>query len=90
MSSPAVGGDTLYVGGSDGAVHAVDTSDGRQRWQYHTDAIVQSTPAVAGGAVCVGNWNGAIHSIDAKQGRETGWSRQKASIFPARRRPVTV
>jgi outer membrane protein assembly factor BamB/tRNA A-37 threonylcarbamoyl transferase component Bud32 len=69
FSSPAVAGDTVYVGAQDGIVRALSLADGRTRWQFKTSAKVQSSPAVADGTVFVGANNGRLYALDAATGR---------------------
>src|SRR5262245_29471875 len=45
VSSPVFEDDTIYFGGDDGNVYAVETS-GRQKWKQTTDGPVPATPAV--------------------------------------------
>ena len=35
-SSPAVVGDTVYVGSYDGHLYAIDATDGSEQWQFPT------------------------------------------------------
>ncbi len=67
-SSPVVAGDTVIYGGADGAVHAVDLADGRQRWSFATDDAVRATPAVADGLVAAGGMDGVLYALDADTG----------------------
>src|SRR5678816_3121642 len=36
ISSPAVSGDAVYVGSTDGSLYAVNRADGTQRWKFDT------------------------------------------------------
>jgi len=62
-------GDAVYVGSKSGIVHALNLSDGRERWQVHTSAPVWAGPAttLAGEIFAVSD---AIRGIDAN-GRVT-------------------
>lgn len=83
ISSPAVVGDTVYVGSHDGNVYAVNAETGAKRWQFATGGIVWSSPAVVDGTVYVGSngrtvgddsdqeyGEGSIYAIDAETGTE--------------------
>ena len=63
-SSPALLGDTLYLGNHDGTIYAVDAGTGKQRWQVRTAGKISSAPAVAGGVVYVGSHDGNVYAIE--------------------------
>ena len=67
-SSPAVVDGVVYVGSSDGFVHALRASDGQALWKYETDGAVTSSPAVAGGLVYVGSVDRCIYALRAEDG----------------------
>jgi outer membrane protein assembly factor BamB len=49
---------TAYIGGTDGAISAID-SGGRVRWRYETDAAISSTPSIGQrGQLVFGNEKG--------------------------------
>ncbi len=69
ITSPAVTGDVVIAGSSDGElVQAVDLATGTERWRYDTRARVFSSPAVAGGLAYVGTWDGTLLGIDLRTG----------------------
>lgn len=68
VSSPVIQDKTLYFGGDDGNVYAVDTETGRQIWKRATGGPVSSTPAVANGIVYVGSYDGKFYALDAHTG----------------------
>ena len=49
ISSPAVSGNTVYVGSTDNHMCAVDRASGTERWRFETYGPVNSSPAVANG-----------------------------------------
>ena len=63
-SSPALAGDTLYLGNDDGAVYAVDAGSGRERWRVPTGGRVTGSPAVADGVLYVGSHDGSVYAIE--------------------------
>lgn len=80
-SSPAVVGDTVYVGtrgpNGSGYVHALDVASGERRWRTPTDGAVHSSPAVVGGTVYVGAQDGRLYALDADSG-EIDWRQEIA------------
>jgi outer membrane protein assembly factor BamB len=67
-SSPAVEGDTVYIGDENGFVSALDEATGAIRWQVPVGAPVNGPETVADGIVLVGDDAGVIHGIDAATG----------------------
>ncbi len=68
ISTPAVVGDRVFVGSTDGALHALDRATGTERWTYRTGGPVASSPAVADGLVIVSSVDGLVHAVDANSG----------------------
>ncbi|HUE02346.1 MAG TPA: PQQ-binding-like beta-propeller repeat protein [Bryobacteraceae bacterium] len=68
VSSPVWHDGTLYFGGDDGNVYAVDAASGKQNWKYLTNGPVPATPAVAAGLVYFPSYDGRFYAVDAKTG----------------------
>jgi eukaryotic-like serine/threonine-protein kinase len=68
VSSPVWSAGTIYFGGDDGLVHALDAASGRQRWAARTGGPVPSAPAVHDGRVYVVSYDGRLHALDAATG----------------------
>ena len=64
-ATPALAGQTLYIGSAAAAVHAVSVYDGRQFWSYPTSGPVKLGPATNGTAVYAGDDRGYVYAIDA-------------------------
>jgi outer membrane protein assembly factor BamB len=65
-ATPALAGQTLYVGSAAAALHAVNVYYGRhQYWSYPTSGPVNSGPATNGTAVYAGDDRGYVYAIDA-------------------------
>jgi outer membrane protein assembly factor BamB len=73
ISTPAVVGDVVYVGSTDGSLYAVNRADGTQRWKFDTRGPVASSPAVAGDLVYVSSLDGNVYAVEAATG-SLGWS----------------
>ena len=69
-SSPAVVGDTVYVGSYDDKVYALNKTDGTERWNATTGGNVSSSPAVAGNTVYVGSHDNRTYALNATDGTE--------------------
>lgn len=72
-ASPTLVDDTLYLGGSDDFVYALDAKTGTERWKYKTDSMVRSTPAVTESTVFVGSEDFRLYALDVATGNQR-WS----------------
>jgi outer membrane protein assembly factor BamB len=76
-TAPAVGlGNSVYVGGFDGYLYAVSTSDGAKKWEYRVGAnAIQSTPAVDGdGHIYFGSDDDHVYALtDQQTGAAIKW-----------------
>ncbi|HEY2446067.1 MAG TPA: PQQ-binding-like beta-propeller repeat protein [Rhizomicrobium sp.] len=68
VSSPAVTGQLVYVGSTDGALYAVDIATGVAKWKFKTGARVSSSPAVSNGTVYFESYDGNLYALDAATG----------------------
>src|SRR5580692_5808323 len=53
IASPAIIGQSAYIGSTDGNLYSVDLGHGTLRWKLTTGARVTSSPAVSNGVVYV-------------------------------------
>ncbi len=67
-SAPAVVNGVVYDGSDDGAVYALNMSDGSLVWKYQTGASVDSSPAVVNGVVYVGSDDKNFYALNASTG----------------------
>ena len=72
VSSPVDRDGTIYFGGDDGNVYAVNAADGGQRWKHKTRGPVASTPAIDGDTLYVASYDGNVYALDARSGA-TRW-----------------
>ena len=70
QSSPAVAGNTVYVGSNDNKLHAINAETGAQIWEFETGSFIWSSPAVANGVVYFGSNDGNLYALDARTGDE--------------------
>jgi outer membrane protein assembly factor BamB len=84
-STPAVAGDTVYVGSISGTVHALDAADGTERWSSTVGDAVFAAPTVVDGTVYVGgivttDGEGPIEKAD---GDEIAQNRETTGVLAA-------
>jgi outer membrane protein assembly factor BamB len=70
VSSPALVGNRLFIGCTDGNVYAVDSGSGQEVWRVETGGPIISSPAVAGDVLYVGSF-GALFALDTATGAAT-------------------
>jgi len=68
LSSPAVSGNTVYIGSADHFIYALNAADGSVRWRYKTRGAVNSSPAVALQTVFATSLDGDVYALDAGDG----------------------
>ncbi|MEO2006742.1 MAG: PQQ-binding-like beta-propeller repeat protein, partial [Candidatus Poribacteria bacterium] len=69
----AIAGGLVYVGSTDGGLHAVRLDDGAFAWRYEAGEAVNASPAYADGVVYVGDEIGVFHAVNAATG-EKKWT----------------
>ncbi|WP_424005235.1 PQQ-binding-like beta-propeller repeat protein (plasmid) [Haloarcula salina] len=70
VSSPAVTGELMYIGASDGTLYALTPASGDVEWTYDTRDMIWSSPAFAYGTVFITDWNGNVHAVDGATGEQ--------------------
>jgi eukaryotic-like serine/threonine-protein kinase len=81
-SSPVVRAGMLYVGASDGTLHALDAASGAPRWRFHAGGAISAAPAVDAAAVYVSSRDGFLRALDVRTGRERWRHRFGAPLGP--------
>lgn len=61
--SPVLDHGTLYVGGTDGHLYALDAANGKIKWVYTTGAEIISKPAVVNGIIYFGSGDGNFYAV---------------------------
>ena len=77
-ASPAIAGNTIYIGSWDSYLYALDAESGAEKWRFKTgdDPIIynqvgfQSSPAVLDGVIYVGCRDAHLYAIDAQTGKK--------------------
>lgn len=70
ISSPAIVGDTVYVGSTDHHLYALDRTSGTMKWKFETGSRVNSSPAIADGTVYFASYDGFFYAVDAVTGKQ--------------------
>lgn len=71
MSSAALGGGVLVVGGQDRKIHGIDPETGEAKWAFLTRRRVDSSPVIVGARAFVGSDDGNLYALDIETGNET-------------------
>jgi outer membrane protein assembly factor BamB len=69
ISSPAVFGEVVIVGSTDGNLYAVDRESGALKWKFEAQSRITSSPAVSEGLVYFGAYDGNFYALVAATGR---------------------
>jgi outer membrane protein assembly factor BamB len=77
-TAPAFDGGTIFTV-QQGALVAVATSGGRDRWSFGNGSLVTS-PVVSDGVVFEGSQNGIVYGVSASTGRRV-WSGRAGSVI---------
>jgi len=70
--TPLMTDEAIYVGGADGALHALARFDGVELWSAYLAGEVIETPVAANGRIYVGTDHDAVHALDESTG-EVAW-----------------
>lgn len=86
-SSPAVTDTRVFIGSGDGALYALDRSDGTLIWRFDAGGSVDASPAVASGIVVAATLAGRVFAVDEASGL-LRWSLQTGPVLPANTTPA--
>ena len=70
FSSPAVNKDTVFIGGRDKGLHAIDRVTGKQKWRFAARGRVDSSPVLARNTLVFGSMDGKLYLLSAQTGKE--------------------
>ena len=65
VSSPAIAGQIVYCGGTDGQFVALDLQSGKLLWSYDLGSPITSSPAVSGNTVYIATFDGTVYAFTA-------------------------
>jgi outer membrane protein assembly factor BamB len=66
--TPAVVGNTVYIGSFDKNLYALDADTLALKWKYTTEGSIISTPLVQNGIVYFGSFDRNLYAVDASSG----------------------
>ena len=64
---PVASGNTVYV--PSGAIYALSTQDGGQRWSFPTTDVVTSMPVIVNDTLYAGSYGNAVYALDITSGK---------------------
>lgn len=70
LQSPAVSGSTLYTGGADLNLYALDAATGSQIWTFPLGSLLRGSPSVADGIIYASTMGKVMYAIYADNGTE--------------------
>src|SRR2546421_6557508 len=70
QSTPAVAENIAVIGTHDRSVHAIDTTNGQQKWTFKTRGDVDAPPIISDGRVYVGSHDKHFYVLDLKTGQK--------------------
>ncbi|HEC81475.1 MAG TPA: hypothetical protein ENI42_03500, partial [Thermoplasmatales archaeon] len=79
-TQPLLYKDTLYVGGWDTQLHAVDVETGDEKWSFETGWGIDATPVEKNGVIYLSSMDNNLYAIDAETGEEIWHFSTKAAI----------
>ena len=68
-TAPVMAGGSVFLGGSDGIVRALDASTGKPRWTAYTGGAVRYPPSISKGRAFVGSSDGHAYAFAAATGK---------------------
>lgn len=70
VSSAAVAGERVFIGGGDKRLHCIERSTGKGMWQFATRGKVDGSPVVCDQTVVVGSADGRLYGVAVEDGSE--------------------
>jgi len=81
--TPAVNGDTVYIGSFDKKLYAVNVADGTLKWEFETEGAIVATPLVYDGTVFFGSFDRYLYALNEVDGSLI-WKYQASNWFWSR------
>jgi len=92
FSSASIADGTVYIGGRDKRLHAINAATGERRWVFQARAKIDSSPVISGPLVYVGSHDGRLYAVNRESGARTWYFEvgSPISASPAIARGVLV
>jgi outer membrane protein assembly factor BamB len=68
--SPVVNGNTIYVGGNDSILRALDLNSGRESWRFQTNGQIRSTVCLDSVMLFLNGGDGNLYALNLKDGSQ--------------------
>jgi outer membrane protein assembly factor BamB len=82
-STPAVAGDTVFIGTFGKKLYALNADNGTEKWHFTTEGAIVATPVVDGNTVYIGSFDRYLYALDTATG-SLKWKFQADNWFWAK------
>ncbi len=82
-STPAIDGNTLFIGSFDKKLYALNATDGSKKWTFETEGAIVATPLVDNNTAYIGSFDRYLYAVDAVNGN-LKWKFMAGSWFWAK------
>jgi outer membrane protein assembly factor BamB len=85
LSPPAISGELVFVGASDGNLYGLDAGTGQEKWRFNSKdkGLAFASPAVLAGVIYFSSANGILYAVDVKTKQSQWIYRAKGLLTPA-------
>ena len=67
-STPAIAGDTVFIGTFGKKLYALNIADGTKKWEFKAEGAIVATPVVDGNTVYIGSFDRNLYALDTATG----------------------
>jgi len=68
FTSPAITGNYIYIGSTDGNLYAIDKSNGNEIWRFKAQSPITASPLEDNGKIYFGCQDGNYYAVDTRKG----------------------
>ena len=69
FSSPVISENTVYFGGTDSVLHAVNIESGKEEWRFKTNGEIRSNVCIDGDFIYLNGGDGTINKLEKLTGK---------------------
>jgi outer membrane protein assembly factor BamB len=69
-SSPVASENTVYIGGLDSILYAIDLTSGKEKWRFQSNGEIRSNVCISGDSLYLNCGDGIIYSLDKNSGKQ--------------------